>query len=65
MYISAEKLKNIVINEEKGTMTINWKTGGYEGAVCGVILKVEVLEKIVSKYKSPEIPYDPNYNEAF
>lgn len=63
--ISKEKLKSLSYNDETSILTISWETGGMEKAVCGLKLKVELVEKIVSTYKSPNIPYDPDYNNPF
>ena len=63
--ITKEKLETISFNEENGELTIKWWTGGAENAVCGLKLKVELVDKIISNYKAPHIPYNPDYNEAF
>lgn len=60
-----DNLESITINEHDNTMTIKWWTGGHENAICGVILKVEVLDQIISGYKAPHIPYDPDYDNPF
>jgi len=63
--ITKENLETISFNEEDNVLTIKWWTGGAENAVCGLKLKVELVDKIISNYKSPHIPYNPNYSEAF
>jgi len=64
MIIHSNKLTSIQIDEEKGTMKINWYTGE-EGATNGVTLKVEVLETHKSDYIASCIDWDPNYKELF
>lgn len=58
-------LESIVFNEEDGTLSLHWHTGGHENATCGIKFKIELIEKIKSTYKAPHIPYNPDYNEAF
>ena len=62
---SKDKLQSILYDDKTNILTISWDTGGHENAVCGLKLKVELVEKIISKYKHPNIPYNPDYNEAF
>jgi len=64
-FISKENLKSLLYDEKSGILQINWNTGGEEKAVCGLKLKVELVDKIVSDYKSSSIPYNSNYNEPF
>ena len=63
--ITKERLETLTFNEEDNTLTIRWWTGGQENAICGLILKVELADFIISGYKYPHIPYDPDYKEAF
>ncbi len=63
--ITKENLEALSFNEDDNTLTIKWWTGGHENAVCGLKLKVELVDKIISNYKAPHIPYDPDYNNAF
>ena len=60
-----ENLKNISFDTDTNILTISWDTRGVENAICGLKLKVEFIDKIISNYKSPETTYNPNYNEAF
>lgn len=64
-FISKDKLSSISYDDKTGILQFNWDTGGEENAVCGLKLKVELVDKIISTYKSPNIPYDSNYREAF
>lgn len=63
--INKENMGSFVFDDEKNELSINWNTGGRENAVCGLVLKVELVEKIISNYKYPRIDYDPDYNNAF
>jgi hypothetical protein len=63
--ISKERLEGMTYDDKTNELTIRWCTGGEEKAVCGLILKVELVDKIISSYKRPYIPYNPDYNEAF
>ena len=64
-FIKKEKLTSISFNDKNNELSINWYTGGQEGAICGLIFKVELVEKKKSQYRAPKIDYDPDYNEAF
>lgn len=63
--ITKDSLEKISFNEDTNILTIKWWTGGHENAVCGLKLKVELVEKVISDYKAPRMRYDPDYNEAF
>jgi hypothetical protein len=52
-------------NEDDGTLTISWNTGGHENVVCGLKFKVELVDKIKSTYIAPKIKYDPDYDKPF
>ena len=65
-FINKENLGSITYNEETKELTINWNTGGQEGAVCGLVFEnVKLKKKKISTYKAPRIDYDPDYKEAF
>jgi len=60
----------ITFDPETLTLSFSWWTGGEEGAICGRDIKfkpeaIESITNIISSYKSPDIEYDPDYNEAF
>ena len=63
--IPKESLTSIVFDDEKNELSIRWWTGGNEGAVCGIVVKAELVRKIISPYKAPVIEYDPNYDNPF
>ncbi len=63
--ISKEKLTSIIFDDEKNELSINWWTGGHEGAVCGIVVKAELVDKKISPYRAPVIEHDPNYNNSF
>lgn len=65
MIITKEKLINFQFDEKEGILIINWDTGGHENAICGLKLKVELINKIISNYKAPKINYNSDYKESF
>jgi hypothetical protein len=62
---SKERLESISFDDETNLLTIRWDTRGNVGAVCGMVLKVELVEKIISSYRPPHIEWNQDYNEAF
>lgn len=64
-FINNENLSSIVFDDKKNELSINWNTGGQEGAVCGLVFKVELVKKKKSTYKAPKIDYDPDYDNPF
>ena len=63
--ITKKELESIAFDDVTNELTIKWNTGGSEKAVCGLVLKVELVNKIISNYRMPHIPYNPDYTEAF
>jgi len=65
-----ERDDKVVFDKENLTLTFTWWTGGRENAVCGRRIKfkpeaIEAITDIISDYKPPHIPYDPEYKESF
>ena len=62
--VSKDQLETLSYDVDKGELCIKWHSGG-EGAIVGLVVKAELVKTIISTYKAPHIPYDPNYSEAF
>ena len=60
--ISKNDLTSIEFDEETNQLTLNWNS---LNGVCGLVLKVELVEKIESTYKYPKVDYDQDYNNPF
>ena len=65
LIISKKDLTSISFDPETSLLSIHWDTGGKEGAINGIGLKVEFVKEYISTYKAPIIKYDPNYNNPF
>ena len=63
--IKKDELEYLAFDESDNTLTIKWWVGGSENAVNGLVLKVELIEKLITDYKAPDIKYDPNYDHPF